>query len=56
MYYDHLQIAEVVRKGEGGYEYRETYVPPCLTWGFGLCPEGAQPVARASRGPLQVPQ
>ncbi len=28
--YDHVQIAEVVRKPEGGYEYRESYIPPCL--------------------------
>ena len=28
--YDHLQIAEVVRKPEGGFAYRENYIPPCI--------------------------
>ncbi len=28
--YDHLPIAEIVRKPEGGFAFREDFVPPCL--------------------------
>jgi type VI secretion system protein ImpJ len=31
--YDHLPLAEVVRKPEGGFAYREDHVPPCLSIG-----------------------
>lgn len=28
--YDYLPVGEVVRKPEGGYQYREDFVPPCI--------------------------
>jgi type VI secretion system protein ImpJ len=29
--YDYLQVAEIARKPEGGYEFREDFVPPCIS-------------------------
>jgi len=31
--YDHVPMAEVVRKPEGGFAYREDFVPPCISIG-----------------------